>query len=428
MSGRPIPHNRFYNDFDCQFFSPRKGEDYRTPFQRDRDRIIYSSALRRLQAKTQVFLSGEYDFYRTRLTHSIEVAQIGRSICHSLRQKGEPLGEDFFVDPDLVEAICLSHDLGHPPFGHSGEETLNELMTGFGGFEGNAHTLRMLTEIIYPDGPGRTGMKPTRALMDGVLKYKTRYSDHPDQPPQRHFVYDDQQRYLDFVFDGRPFPPELTPGKARNAFRSVECQIMDWADDSAYSLNDILDGVNARFITRERLEKWGEEQSLGGDSAVWVSEVLRKIHSGNLEKSFSSKIGDFIAACRTVPRENFMSDLSNRYAFCLEIDPSVRAEAALYKKMASDIVFNSPQLQQLRYKWNNILRQLFEALRDNYLGEDQPIKLLSDIHHQRVVNAASETEKMRELCDYVAGMTDRFVLRAYRRLFDPGFGSILDFV
>jgi len=117
----PIKDNLFYNAFDYEFIEERKGEDYRTPFQRDRDRIIYSSALRRLQAKTQVFLSGEYDFYRTRLTHSIEVAQIGRSICNYLWRQSPLLKKDFYIDPDLVEAVCLAHDLGHPPFGHAGE-------------------------------------------------------------------------------------------------------------------------------------------------------------------------------------------------------------------------------------------------------------------------------------------------------------------
>src|SRR5690606_5231565 len=127
--------NRFYGEFDIARFSGKSDDgDFRTPFQIDRDRVLHTPAFRRLQNKTQVFWSGEYDFYRTRLTHSLEVAQIGRSICHWLKAAGGPLEEDFFIDPDLVEAACLSHDLGHPPFGHAGERTLNHLMAPYGGF------------------------------------------------------------------------------------------------------------------------------------------------------------------------------------------------------------------------------------------------------------------------------------------------------
>ena len=130
--------NRFYGAFDTERRSGAcDGADYRTPFQIDRDRVLHTPTFRRLQNKTQVFWSGEYDFYRTRLTHSLEVAQIGKSISYWLKSRPDgPLGDDFFIDPDLVEAICLSHDLGHPPFGHAGERTLNFLMRDHGGFEG----------------------------------------------------------------------------------------------------------------------------------------------------------------------------------------------------------------------------------------------------------------------------------------------------
>ncbi len=236
--------NEFYNDFDCEELEPRPA-DYRSAFQRGRDRLIHNAAFRRLQAKTQVFLSGEYDFYRTRLTHSIEVAQIAGSIAGYLNHSSDLLGDGFFIDNALVEASALAHDIGHPPFGHAGEGTLHRLMKPYGGFEGNAQTLRLITEIIFTSGRSRRGMNPTRAFVDGVLKYKTLFSQWPD--PVRHFIYDDQQKYLDFVFADSPFPSDLTPGKKLNEFRSLECQIMDWADDTAYSLNDLVDSANAGF-------------------------------------------------------------------------------------------------------------------------------------------------------------------------------------
>ena len=163
--------NAFYTAFDTERLTGKTNEgDYRTPFQIDRDRVLHTPAFRRMHSKTQVFWSGEYDFYRTRLTHSLEVAQIGRSICHWLQVSSEPLSPECFIDPDLVEAVCLSHDLGHPPFGHAGERSLNHFLGPYGGFEGNAQTLRMLTERIFSQR--RKGMDPSRAFLDGILKYK----------------------------------------------------------------------------------------------------------------------------------------------------------------------------------------------------------------------------------------------------------------
>jgi len=270
-----MKRNRFYCDFDTTSLGDQRKQDYRSAFQIDRDRLIHSHAFRKLQSKTQVFLSGEYDFYRTRLTHSMEVAQIGRSICHFLASSEclsrKLLAEDFFIDGDLVEAVCLAHDLGHPPFGHSGERTLQELMRGHGGFEGNAQTLRLLGETIFESETDVRGMQPTRALLDGVLKYKKLYREFGEDKPVNHFLYDSQERQRAFVFDGRKIPGELREGEELNAFKSVECQIMDWADDAAYSLNDVVDGVKAGFLTIERIEAWAAKTAgfweTGGASA-----------------------------------------------------------------------------------------------------------------------------------------------------------------
>src|SRR6187397_1989775 len=146
--------NCFYTAFDVETLGRERKTDYRGAFQIDRDRIIHAHAFRKLQSKTQVFLSGEYDFYRTRLTHSMEVAQIGRSICCFLRSRGDPLSDDCYIDSDLVEACSLAHDMGHPPFGHSGERTLQELMAKWGGFEGNAQTLHLMTETMFQNESG----------------------------------------------------------------------------------------------------------------------------------------------------------------------------------------------------------------------------------------------------------------------------------
>ena len=269
--------NAFYNDFDREELDPRP-EDYRSAFQRGRDRLIHNAAFRRLQAKTQVFLSGEYDFYRTRLTHSIEVAQIAGSIARYLNSSSDQLGEGFGIDIALVEASALAHDIGHPPFGHAGEGTLHRLMKPYGGFEGNAQTLRLITEIIFTSGRSRRGMNPTRAFVDGVLKYKTLFSQWPE--PVKHFIYDDQQKYLDFVFDGAPIPSEFTPGKNLNGFRSLECQIMDWADDTAYSLNDLVDSANAGFVTMDKINRWASDKDLSSEESRIIEELIAVIGAG----------------------------------------------------------------------------------------------------------------------------------------------------
>ncbi|MDE3059266.1 MAG: dNTP triphosphohydrolase [Bacteroidota bacterium] len=419
--------NTFYNDFDYECVETPRQADYRTPFERDRDRIIHTSAFRRLQAKTQVFLSGEYDFYRTRLTHSLEVAQIGRAVCNYVHRTSTLLSDSFFIDADLVEAICLSHDLGHPPFGHAGERTLNTLMNAYGGFEGNAQSLRLVTEIIYSEQGHRKGMNPTRAFMDGILKYKTlrRQSPHPDH----HFLYDDQEHFLQFTFGGKPVPEELTAGKPLNKFRCVECQIMDWADDAAYSLNDVADGIRSGFITVATLECWAADHSLTKEETQYVNELCSAISSGNVEHVLGKKIGGFIRACTITERKNFMSETTNRYLFSLKIDPAIQKESELYKRIALNIVFQSPQLQQLEHKGDFILQKIFSTLEENYLNGSTPeMHLLPRSTEQHIAETTNAHQRARLLCDQVAGMTDGFAVRTYKRLFEPEFGSLADLI
>lgn len=420
--------NTFYSEFDYAVANVGKSRpgEYRTPFELDRDRIIHTSSFRRLQSKTQVFLSGEYDFYRTRLTHSIEVAQIGRSICARLQRTSDELGEDYFIDPDLVEAACLAHDIGHPPFGHTGERTLHRLMRPYGGFEGNAQTLRILTKTIFSHR--QRGMNPTRALMDGVLKYKTLFSANEDA--DNHFLYNEQCEDLSFVFDGRDFPQELNPGKERNGFRSIECQIMDWSDDTAYSLNDLVDGINAGFITLKKLEKWAESQNLNADEETHIRELAEAIRGESAEVLMGRKIAQFIEATSIHTTENYMSEVTRRHQYVLKIDPAMVAESELYKKLALEVVFLSSQLQQLDKKADFIVRRLFGMLAEFYIVHDRPGKdhfhLLSERDEQTIFSQDSESGRARVVCDVIARMTDGRASRMYHRLFDPGFGSIVD--
>ncbi|WP_147821327.1 dGTP triphosphohydrolase [Salidesulfovibrio onnuriiensis] len=422
----------FYNDFDLELFGrgeAKKLKD-RTPFEQDRDRIIYSPAFRRLQNKTQVFLSGEYDFYRTRLTHSIEVSQIGRSICNHLNRTTDELGDDFTIDQNLVESICLAHDIGHPSFGHAGEAVLNKLMKKHkaGGFEGNAQNLRILVDIFYRKGSEWSGMKPTRAFLDGMLKYKTLFSDSKKQ--KNHFVYDSQEEILDFVSGDFRFRDEFPIEKERNFFKSIECQIMDWADDIAYSIHDVSDGIQAGFITIKSIRKWQQDKTTdytGRDDQL-LDELCDAMINDDYSRYLARLIGIFIHGTRLVRRETFLSSATNRYRFGIERDRQMDDICTLLKQMAIALVFHTPQVHQLEYKGEQILKRLFKVFSKRYVEREHSHFTLLPDHYAKAIDRADEPMKYRIICDYLSGMTDGFVVRTYKRLFDPDFGSIIDLV
>lgn len=425
--------NQFYQAWDTErLHEERANDDYRTPFQIDRDRVLHTSAFRKLQSKTQVFWSGEYDFYRTRLTHSLEVAQIGRALCQWLLHSSDLLSAEHCIDSDLVEATCLSHDLGHPPFGHAGERSLNHFMASYGGFEGNAQTLRLLTETVFTER--QKGMNPSRAFADGVLKYKSLWSELkvPDSVPENHFIYDDQHRYLDWVMDGNDFPPELTPGKTRDSFKSIECQIMDWADDTAYSLNDLADGVRAGFLTGDRVIAWAEKAGVPADEKSPVGQLVTAIRGGRIDGFIGSQIGRFVRATRLISDVNLLSGQSNRYRFRLEVDPEIEKECAVFKKLSFEVVFLTPALKQLEHKGSYMLRRLWEVMETRYvMGEridGQDFQLLPESVAAQIESTTDTRQRARLVCDYLAGLTDGLAARLYKRLFAPGYGSIGDLI
>jgi dGTPase len=399
-----------YNEFDEQCFPEARGtNDYRSPFAVDRDRIIHSRAFRRLQAKTQVFSTGEYDFYRTRLTHSVEVGQIGRSICTFLAHSFPDAPK---LDLDLVEAACLSHDLGNPPFGHSGERTLHSCMEEHGGFEGNAQTMRLLTKRIFTEKGIRTGIKPTRSLMDAVCKYKEIWEPHMEN----HFLYEDQRECTTFIH-----------GALDLAEQSIECQVMDWSDDIANGYADINDGVKARLINVPALERWASTSALDSQDSADVSRVIESIKSDDTEKFRARGIGECIKATSIVPRSGPLARRTQRYAFGIEVDPEVKKRCRLMKDIARGIVIQSALVQQLEMKTHRMMECLFTLLLENYISKN-PKALLPHEAHTEVVSATVLSGKARFICDHLAGMSDDFAVRTYRRLFDPLFGSIGDLI
>ena len=418
----------FYHAFDweclCNGVNRPRREDYRSVFQQDRDRIMFTGAFRRLQAKTQVFQAGEYDFYRTRLTHSLDVASVAKSIAVWLRHDRPEMQ----VDPDLLEAICLAHDIGHPPFGHAGERVLNELMEPYGGFEGNAQTLRILTRTIYNNPESRGGMSPSRALLDGVLKYKRLHRDRGNGT--NHFIYDDQAEILEFCFGTSDLPAALGTGKV-NAFRSLECQIMDMADDVAYSCFDIVDGFNARFLTPERLQGWREKNDarLDAQQRKYHEALVAMMTENKVEPRMNRIIGELIQGASFMSRDNFMSNRTRRHAYAIAIDPLAESRISLHKMLSRELIFGSTELQQIEFKGDRILRQLGQMLFQNYIEtKNKPSVLVPTGVHGAVVASDDPAEKARLLCDYVSGMTDAYALRSYKRLFDPDYGSISELI
>lgn len=406
----------FYNQFDTETLGSRHDDHYRTVFQVDRDRVLYSAAFRRLQNKTQVFKSGAHDFYRTRLTHSLEVAQIGRSIVHFLNKTAF---KEAAVDVDLVEGICLAHDLGNPPYGHPGEAMLNTLMKNAGGFEGNAQTLKIITEQLHEDPEGDQGMKPSRAFIDGILKYKVLWSDRTKESK---FLYDEQSAYLDFV----------NGGKEHYDGRSLECQIMNWADDVAYSLHDLSDGYLAGFVTQKEIERWASEQTLSKEEASYLETVIKKLdHREDFDRYLASRTGRFIEGVCLIEREHPLSGKSNRYKYAVEIKPEVEIENSLYKRLAVDLIFRSPQLEQLEFKGRYILERLFTTfLEGDIKSFTLNEKILPSILREKLkqIDRYDYVSVARMLCDHFAEQTDISLPKIYKRLFDPDYGSFYDII
>jgi dGTPase len=205
---------------------------------------------------------------------------------------------------------------------------------------------------------------------------------------------------------------------------------MDWADDTAYSLNDLVDSANAGFLHVEAIERWAAAQDLdAGDRAV-IDALVAAVTEHRLERMMNRKIGAFVEACRLVERDTFMNDLTNRYRFGIELDPVVVREQQLYARLAREVVFQSPQVCQLEHKGGFMIERIFGALQANYMGPDAPGQaLLSRDFGVEMRNAGDDADRSaRIICDYLAGMTDAFASRIYKRLFDPDYGSIVDLV
>jgi dGTPase len=386
----------------------------RSPFARDRARVLHSYAFRRLADKTQVVVPGEDDFPRTRLTHSLEVAQIGREIAVLLG-----------ADPDVVDAAGLAHDIGHPPFGHNGETALDEVARDCGGFEGNAQTLRVLTrleaKVAHPDG-APAGLNLTRATLDATCKYP--WPRRAGTPKFGHYAEDGAA--FAWLRDGAP-----------EGRRCLEAQIMDWADDVAYSVHDVEDGVHGGLI---RLETVGEDEraticaiAAADYSPRPVAELapvldalldrptLRDLadYDGSYRAQAAAKratselTGRFAAAAVEATRAVHGTGPLTRYAADLAVPDDVAAECALLKAVAAHYVMRRPGTVERQAGQRRLLAQLVEAIAGGAPGTlDRGLRPAWSA-------ATSDGERLRVVVDQVAQLTDTSAVTRHRRLVRP---------
>jgi len=381
----------------------------RTEFMRDRARVIHSAALRRLAAKTQVAVPWENDFQRTRLSHSLECAQIGRE-----------LGESLGADPDLQDTACLAHDLGHPPFGHNGEEALAEIAEDFGGFEGNAQSFRLLVrlEAKTVDSEGKSvGLNLTRASLDGSTKYPWPRS----QNSRKFGVYDDDLEVFTWMRTGAPIDKKC-----------IEAQIMDWSDDCAYSVHDLEDAIFTNQVSVKNFEKDFQElhtvmvRDYGSDAteqeAVQAHQRLSALSAwphyydgthrslARLKDSTSQLIGRFVLAAELETRKVHGDGPLSRYSADLEIPRDQVIEVDFLKAIAGHYLINAPLSQERYAKQQIIIREIVEMLLASAPRE------LDSFFLKAWNEAEDETARMRVIIDQVAALTDPGAYALHARL------------
>lgn len=410
-----------YSEFDKERFLTEEGSgrSARTEFARDRARVTHSSALRRLGAKTQVLQPGSNDFARTRLTHSLEVAQVGREMA-----------VEFGIDPDIVDTACLAHDLGHPPFGHNGEKGLNEWAKDFGGFEGNAQTLRLLTRIeqkVYGKDGVAFGLNLTRASLDASCKYPwTKQFAIQDSGADRSIkfgVYEDDVPVFEWLRQG-----------AKDRIKCFEAQIMDFSDDVAYSVHDFEDAVVEGFIKLEQLKGSAQEDAIVKEIERWngnridssvLAAALDRLQAnqywltsysgtpkdaGQLKNLTSSVIGSFVSRTTAATFQANAESLFARYAADMIVPEEVESEIAIFKGLASYFLMSLDD----RVEFYEKQRKLLKELADYLLASNG--KHLDGYSLEAWSTANGDQEKLRVIVDQIAVLTDAAAVKMHEVL------------
>lgn len=438
------------NIWTARFLEDKKREqDHRSPFQRDRGRVLHSEAFRCLQAKTQIHAVGEDDFYRTRLTHSLEVAQIGSSLRAKLTE--DPAGFQavnsvqtfanfsenltaLLPSRSLIESLCFAHDIGHPPFGHGGEMALNYKMQAFGGFEGNAQSFRIVTQLEpYTQN---AGMNLSRRTLLGIIKYPTfidltrptnpkeitdqRYINLHDLPTNKG-IYRDDSRFFEWVLEPLSESDRLLfqsveqsgdpqkPHKTR--YKSLDCSIMELADDIAYGVHDLEDAIVGGMVTPQSWQN--AEQELAKCESQWIQKMLPEIsqklfsiHRYERKDVIGALVNYFVTKVQWQEISEFDEPLL-RYNAVLPDD--VKAVLNVLKTFVYQYVISDVKTQRVEYKGQRILMALFDML------SSDPMRLLPKSVAERWC-CAEENQRPRVICDYLASMSDGQAFKLYQSL------------
>lgn len=430
-----------------------QSEDAREAGDIDYARVIHSASFRRLQGKTQILNLGDSDFYRTRLTHSLEVAQIAGGLTKQIAKDyaGQPV-VSHLPDRSLVQAIGCTHDLGHPPFGHGGEVALNYCMRDHGGFEGNGQTLRILSRL--ENFSANAGANLSRRTLLGVLKYPAPFNRtnnlkpsldtgptsirlldvNASKPPKCYL--DSEQDVVDWILDPlsvseqRAFQSiEIKTGKHHKPeHKSLDCSIMDTADDISYGVHDLEDAIALGLLTREEFEKSVRDE----DCASFLNALKEKYPDECGNDVYAHFVGMLFGQSNI--RKRCISRLVHHFMTAVEIyevevfsEPLVRYRArlkkaqstfldSLHKVVREEVIFD-PSVQHLEFKGQKMVVSVFEALASD------PKRLLPRDAYKKYSDANKD---LRIICDHVAGMTDTYLLRTYERLFSPRMGSVFD--
>ncbi|MXO90589.1 deoxyguanosinetriphosphate triphosphohydrolase family protein [Pontixanthobacter aquaemixtae] len=413
----------------------QKSNDQRTPFEKDRDRILYSSAFQRLAGITQIVRAGEADVFHTRQQHSIKVAQIGRRLAQHLKKTQADEARHWGLDEEVVEAACLAHDLGHPPFGHVGEKVLHDLVQDHGqsgGFEGNAQSFRILTKLAVrlPDDT-EPGLDLTRATLNATLKYPWMWQK-TGKASRKWSAYKSEKEDFDFAREGF----------ADNE-RSLEADLMDWCDDVAYSVHDLEDFQRCNAIpwanifedpsdviahaaqaqgaanekNRKRLTKVWEELAIGMSK---FETLLLSRYDGSREQreQLRRMTSDFIGKFIVAPKLNKPDSAKN-----ITIDPRSRDEVDLLKQITRDYIISSPTLMAQQRGQREVLTKLYEILKAEAKSGKTPNWLPVRLQYLRDL---SEEDDARFVCDCISSLTESETVRLHARLTGTTAGSVLD--
>ncbi|HEY3539076.1 MAG TPA: dNTP triphosphohydrolase [Trinickia sp.] len=428
----------------------------RAQFRRDYARLVHCASFRRLQGKTQLFPGVESDFFRNRLTHSVEVAQIAKGI--TLKLNAEAPFNEYPINTDLVELAGLAHDIGHPPFGHNGEHALDECMGEYGGFEGNAQTLRIIARLEKREANGgdassRNGLNLTYRSIAALLKYNNQIprkrKDRKDPEKLAKGYYESESDLVSWV------RKSVAPGSRASKFKTIECQIMDIADDIAYSTYDLEDALKAGFFNPlEMLSLTADETILGAVTEKVNEATGMKLSKADIQQTIIDAFGTlFDNRNAAVAGEKSISDILNiiaiyrqskkiasdgflRTQFTSElvrefiggvsaayndrfpalseivVKENVRIKIETFKHLTFEALTMSPRMRLVEYRGRDIVKRIFSALTE----DKQKGNLLLPDDWRETYESTKKEEKTRVICDFIAGMTDRYAMEFFARL------------